>query len=316
MCVILYKPGKENELPSRETLLKMFQRNRDGAGYMFPLDDGIYVRRGFFNFTALMASIEANEDKWRNRPLIIHFRIASVGSIDAANTHPYPVTTDDSVMQKTRGVFRAAVAHNGTLGKTYGTQVNTRFGPSDTRVFATTVLPAMRNPQPLLDYAADATSSRFAYMQTDEKVGWKLIVSGYWHHMEDRWWASNMFWNNPPTPPPPAPTTSTASSATNFQPVRTINKGSDGGYLLDTDCGKCGKKTYNYNPCPECGMVLCTACYYEEAHSECRLKIIDKRNEGATVTALTNILAKQADAPTGDLCDTQPLLTATTSSAA
>ncbi len=89
MCIAVYKP-KEAVLTKR-TLKNCFDNNPDGAGFAYPNDEGtkIEVRRGYFGFRKFWRDYKAVQDK--EKPMLIHFRIATSGCIDEENCHPWRI---------------------------------------------------------------------------------------------------------------------------------------------------------------------------------------------------------------------------------
>src|SRR3569832_395489 len=106
MCVAIYKERGKNI--SKETLRNCFNRNQDGAGFMYPKDGKVVVVKGLFNFHDFWKA-------WKKHVLEegapaahcgvgIHFRIGTSGLKDAANCHPHIVADD------------FAFIHNGVMG--------------------------------------------------------------------------------------------------------------------------------------------------------------------------------------------------------
>lgn len=95
MCVICYKP-KGVETPDRETLYAMYHANSHGCGFCTPTK--LYRGLSFDTFYKAIKKVSTNE------PCIIHFRLATHGSIRRANCHPF-------YDRETNTFF----AHNGVL---------------------------------------------------------------------------------------------------------------------------------------------------------------------------------------------------------
>ena len=114
MCIIAVKPsGVKN--PKTEWLHNCEKINRDGIGIAF-LKAGInevVIKKDFLNSQALAEFIEKNirlEDT-----LMIHFRLATHGLKDIGNRHPFPISTDKSLLRKPNLITDFAVAHNGII---------------------------------------------------------------------------------------------------------------------------------------------------------------------------------------------------------
>lgn len=93
MCVIIYKPAGV-KMPPRDTLVAAFRANPHGCGFSAPSCSF----KGL-SFATFMNKIRAVKD---SEPCIIHFRLATHGSIKPTNCHPF----------KRGGV---TFAHNGIL---------------------------------------------------------------------------------------------------------------------------------------------------------------------------------------------------------
>lgn len=94
MCVIIVKK-KGVDLPSKSELQKAYNRNPHGAG--FATKDKVYKTLSFADFYEnFIKNVTVNDD------CIIHFRLATHGSINAKNAHPFKGRT-------------VTFAHNGVL---------------------------------------------------------------------------------------------------------------------------------------------------------------------------------------------------------
>jgi predicted glutamine amidotransferase len=101
MCIIVAKNANV-ALPYKKYLKNCYDNNNDGAGFAFfdtGGDEKLHVRKGYFSFNKLWADVRELGDK----PLLVHFRIATHGSVSADNCHPFLLEN---------GV---AMAHNGIL---------------------------------------------------------------------------------------------------------------------------------------------------------------------------------------------------------
>jgi predicted glutamine amidotransferase len=117
MCIIVYKPAGE-ELPGTRTLKRCFEANPDGAGIMYPTRSGVRIVKGLMSFDQLTDALGRRE--WKNRPVVIHFRIGTHGTRSVANTHPFPVTKDESQLAAKTSSAPVALAHNGIISLTSG----------------------------------------------------------------------------------------------------------------------------------------------------------------------------------------------------
>ena len=101
MCVIIYKPVGV-EIPSKALLNKAQYINPHGCGFCTPTQS--YKGLSYNQFLKKLSKVDKSE------PLLIHFRLATHGSIRKGNCHPfYDNQTDTQFM------------HNGIL---YGVRPN------------------------------------------------------------------------------------------------------------------------------------------------------------------------------------------------
>lgn len=102
MCIIAYKP--RDVAIGLDTLKTCFEHNPDGAGFMYPCENKVFIKKGFFTFSDFANSWEISHKIHGNSiPVVFHFRISTSGRIDKANCHPHRITED------------LAFAHNGIL---------------------------------------------------------------------------------------------------------------------------------------------------------------------------------------------------------
>ena len=124
MCIaILQKAGEEL---SKETFYQCWRRNPDGAGLMFANHGEIRIYKELDSvdkFYKTYKRVLASEAKGRD--VVVHFRIATHGSIVKQNCHPFRINE------------RIAFAHNGII---HNVSTERYKDLSDTRVFAKEVL--------------------------------------------------------------------------------------------------------------------------------------------------------------------------------
>ena len=56
MCIIAIKE-KGVAMPDLETLNNMWNNNPDGAGYMFPFDGKVHIRKGFMSLKSSLKTL-------------------------------------------------------------------------------------------------------------------------------------------------------------------------------------------------------------------------------------------------------------------
>lgn len=112
MCVIAYRP--ENAKISQKTLRTMFENNPDGAGLMYARDGKIVIIKGLMTSGDFLAACSEVPE---NVPCVYHCRIATHGSVRPGTCHPFPVTSDETMLNEPRLVLSKgyAVAHNGII---------------------------------------------------------------------------------------------------------------------------------------------------------------------------------------------------------
>lgn len=118
MCIVVYKPSNV-KMPSKATLKECFRCNSDGAGYMFPEDGKVQIKKGFMSFNALNTSLQADYNRLgAETPFVIHFRIGTQGGNNQANTHPFPLSKNMSDLKQLSCTTNCGVAHNGVISLT------------------------------------------------------------------------------------------------------------------------------------------------------------------------------------------------------
>ena len=135
MCIAIAKP-QGVAIPSKKTLETCWKNNPDGAGFAFNDDGKVVIHKGFMDFNSFITDFTQCDKiyNFKNRGVLIHFRIATHGSVNGAMTHPFPIHTDEGALSKP--VFRSnyAVIHNGIISLTSGTAQKNQ-GLSDTAIF-------------------------------------------------------------------------------------------------------------------------------------------------------------------------------------
>ncbi len=97
MCIAVYKP-QGIEL-TEETLHNCWNRNPDGAGFMYAEDNKLTVVKGLMSYTDFLEAYAPHADK----NAVLHFRIATHGGVNPENTHPFIIHDD------------LAMVHNGII---------------------------------------------------------------------------------------------------------------------------------------------------------------------------------------------------------
>lgn len=166
MCIIaVSKKGVRQ--PNTEELKTMFQRNPDGAGYMFLNKNGdVEIHKGFMTWEDFEQAMKVQKFT-KDDVVIYHFRIATQGGINREMCHPFPLT--DKLEQTTflDCVGPCGVAHNGIIPITTDRR-NKNY--SDTALFIVRYLsqmitgPGTLTDRAVLDEVERLARSKFAIL--------------------------------------------------------------------------------------------------------------------------------------------------------
>lgn len=182
MCLIAYqKPGTAPL--KKEWLANGWDRNKDGAGYMFVAEGKLVIRKAFYKLKELKTAYAADHKlHGAASPFVVHFRWATHGDKLVENVHPHALANG-----------RAALVHNGILDQ---------FDPchktdiSDTVLFCRTVL-AMREPEqltgePFNQFLTELIGTHNKLVLMDESGNVSIVNSdrGVWVDT-DSYWFSN-----------------------------------------------------------------------------------------------------------------------------
>lgn len=118
MCLAIFRPAG-TDVPV-EHLRNGWIGNPDGAGFAFVKDGEVEIRKGFMLLKDFSEAYKVAAEENPDSPFLIHFRIRSMGSREACNTHPYRLPDG------------GALIHNGTIT---GTGASYDKGDSDTMLF-------------------------------------------------------------------------------------------------------------------------------------------------------------------------------------
>ena len=118
MCIIVYKP-KDKLMPNEDILRECFIRNPDGAGYMFPEDNKVVIKKGYMNFKCFYKSVMEDYNRLGHQtPFVLHFRIQTQGGVNQECTHPFPLSKNMVDLRTLDTESRFGVAHNGIISLT------------------------------------------------------------------------------------------------------------------------------------------------------------------------------------------------------
>lgn len=251
MCVIVYKPADAPTLPF-DILQACFTTNRDGAGFAYIHEGKVHWSKGYFNVDLLnKALMEIPADA----ETVVHFRIATQGLVDVANTHPFPVSEDASLYEVSEYSGDVPVLfHNGVLS--IGSIKDRK---SDTWQMTEDILTQALDPGVVLDWLAEESHSRFAYVAPHG-----VTRHGDWQRHED-WFFSNLSWRY-----------TAQGHARNWQyydlddgyyPMGSaygIQKSNVRIMSKYSNCDECNGKhlTADLTECEECSAHVCEECAY------------------------------------------------------
>ena len=125
MCVIIHQP--KGAYLTKEEAQRAWTRNPDGGGFAFINDDNAIQFYKSMDFDEFWRTFERSRSDYPKRDFLVHMRIATHGTVDIENTHPFLVGT------------YTVMAHNGIL---YDVP-EYNDGRSDTRVFIDEVIPEL-----------------------------------------------------------------------------------------------------------------------------------------------------------------------------
>ena len=113
MCVICIKP-ENTKFPTEDRMRDMFASNPDGAGFMFVRNKKVIIRKGFMKFKHFMKALRQEEVEDKDI-VVMHFRIATAGSVSGKNCHPFPIAESLTELRAQRLETDLAMAHNGII---------------------------------------------------------------------------------------------------------------------------------------------------------------------------------------------------------
>lgn len=128
MCIIACYNYKKGIKPTKERIEEMVKRNPDGVGVAYNNGARVYFAKALTNAERVWEFL--NELPRGARDVVFHARIATSGGISAEKCHPFPLTSDDDILQVRSYLTRGAVVfHNGVFSITPET------GKNDTQTF-------------------------------------------------------------------------------------------------------------------------------------------------------------------------------------
>ena len=186
MCVAIYKP--ENvQTPSLDTLKKCWDTNPDGAGFALCTGGDKYaikIHKGYMTWKQFKVAFEKYRLADFAGNMLLHFRIATHGSISPGNTHPFCLAGDVKLLKHTNVLTNYALIHNGIL------PIKPERDISDTMEFCRRLAPLYQNIPSVFNLIEGMTGNNKIAVMTRERVH----LFGQWERVEGVYF-SNLLWN-------------------------------------------------------------------------------------------------------------------------
>lgn len=195
MCIAIYSPIG-TETPKESYLRTSFTNNPDGAGFAFNTDDGrVKILKGFMTWESFIETYNKYKIQYdfKNRGVLIHFRITTHGGTVPECTHPFPISSDAGTLQKLSQTSEYAVIHNGIILLT-GTEAHKLNHMSDTMVYISKYLSKMATYP---DWFSNPVTFELIYDMIDSKMailrgdGTIKATYGFTEDVEDHNFYSN-----------------------------------------------------------------------------------------------------------------------------
>lgn len=104
MCIIcVSKSGVQQ--PTDSTIRAMFRRNPHGAGYMYARDGKVTIHKGFMNIEDFLSAVHTERFTPQDS-VVYHFRISTQAGVNAAMTHPFPLSNQPRMRALNKAVIR------------------------------------------------------------------------------------------------------------------------------------------------------------------------------------------------------------------
>jgi len=128
MCVIAVSKGRKLSI---DCLQNMWTHNSDGAGIAYIQKDQVIVTKGFMTFDDFLQAYNSIP----TTPHVIHFRLATHGSITPQFTHPFRIDVPDTLELEYKA--KKVLFHNGIIRnwERFAQLTNTPLSCSDTYCF-------------------------------------------------------------------------------------------------------------------------------------------------------------------------------------
>lgn len=172
MCIIAAKAAGI-AMPPQETIRRMWDANRDGAGIMYVEKGKVCIEKGFMKYEPFQTALDGLSHRLDLTavPLVMHFRITTHGGTKPENCHPFPITDSIGALKKLTCTTDLGVAHNGII------PISPRRGISDTMEYIASQLAPLKRALPRFYTNRDAMlliknaiESRMAFLTKDGTI--------------------------------------------------------------------------------------------------------------------------------------------------
>lgn len=181
MCVIVAK-YKEVDLPTLKELENCFDSNSDGAGFMYTHNNKVIIDKGYMtwnNFKKRYEKLCRKYNNFKNKSLVMHFRIGTSSGNTPQNTHPYPIYKDtkENDLHKKYVKCNLGMVHNGII-RDYTPKIKNPT-TNDTQEFVLRYLTPLYANYPefyknkyILNGLEDITNSKLCFLDTNDDIYW------------------------------------------------------------------------------------------------------------------------------------------------
>lgn len=179
MCVIAVSKGEKLSI---DCLQSMWMHNSDGAGIAYVQENQVVVTKGFMTFGDFLQAY----NNIPTSPHVIHFRLATHGSITPQFTHPFRIDVPDTLELEYKA--KQVLFHNGIIRnwERFAQFTNTPLSYSDTYCFA-------RYLATLDDQEKEALIKRQKYSRFALLTPNSIILFGNFHRLNG-FLFSNLNW--------------------------------------------------------------------------------------------------------------------------
>jgi len=183
MCLLTFIPQNINLDYERAKI----SANANPDGFGFAIHAGVAIIKDHdMDFEKLWMRWDDLRKTYKG-PAMFHFRIATHGSLNVDNCHPFDVGDNP----------QNVLGHNGILPLTMPLNDNR----SDTKLFAEIVLPhiggvkSLDNPQKLEELGQWASGNKLVILSVDEDTenDWYIVNEHLGHWKDNIWWSNNSY---------------------------------------------------------------------------------------------------------------------------